>query len=118
MRATPASADAARFRRPSTAPAAPASDRTSPKRTSRPPFPDEYGSATIPIRFFIRSNIPSSPATPSSASARAGPCCSTGAPTRPSPPAAVAADPANTYGISRCPSCQAGTAVSAISAAV
>ena len=34
------------------------------------------------------------------------------------PPAADAADPANRYGISRWPSCQAGTAVSASSAAV
>ena len=36
----------------------------------------------------------------------------------PKPPAAEAADPANRYGISRCASCQAGTAVSQISAAV
>ena len=77
-----------------------------------------YGSAIIPMRLVIRSKAAVSMAAPSSARFRAGPDSAAGAASRPRPPAAIAADPVNTNGISGYPSCQAGTAVSLISAAV
>ena len=83
-----------------------------------PPRPARYGSAAIPMRRVIRSNATISMTWPSSARFRAGPDSAVGAASSPSPPAAIAADPVNTNGISRYPSCQAGTAVSLISAAV
>src|ERR1700759_1321903 len=46
------------------------------------------------------------------ASRRAGPCSLSGAASSRKPPAALAAEPANTYGISRCAACQTGTEVS------
>ena len=60
----------------------------------------------------------SSVAAPSTANRTACPASSAGTTIMPRPPAALAADPANRYGISRCASCQAGTAVLQISAAV
>jgi len=102
----------------SAAPAAPPAASTRAARRYAPPRPVSYGSAVIPMRLVIRSNAASSTATPSSARLRAGPASPDGAASRPSPPAAVAAEPVNTNGISWYPSCQAGTAVSLISAAV
>jgi hypothetical protein len=49
---------------------------------------------------------------------RAGSFSLSGAATSPKPPLAAAAEPTNRNGSSRWASCQAGTAVSAISAAV
>ena len=85
----------------SAAPVAPRAPRTWPARMYAPPRPVRYGSATIPMRRVIRSKAAISMTWPSSARFLAGPDSPAGAASRPRPPAAIAADPVNTNGISR-----------------
>src|SRR5260370_11166036 len=83
-------------------------DAISLARSASPARPDRYGSAVAPIRLVSSCAEVISAAAPSTASLRAGPAWADGAASRPSPPAALAADPAHRYRNSREPSCQAG----------
>src|SRR4051794_29438044 len=83
-----------------------------------PATPPCSGSAGRPIRLVITSLAINSVAVPRIIARRAGEDSVVGAVSSPRPAAAVAAEPTKTNGISRCPSCQVGTAVSEISAAV
>ena len=117
-RAAPATAASTRFRPPIAAAVRPPTVSISAASSRRPARPDWYGSAPGPRRWNIRLLTVISAAAPAMARLRAGAACSVRASIRPSPPAAVAAELTNRYGSSGWASCQAGTAVSANSAAV
>ncbi|GFH80438.1 MULTISPECIES: hypothetical protein [Streptomyces diastaticus group] len=99
----------------STAPVAWSASAARKKRAARP---ERWVSAVGPSRRRIARSAASSPAAARTVADRAGPVSWGGPTRRAAPEAAAAAEAAKTYGSSRCPSCQAGTAVSAASTAV
>jgi hypothetical protein len=84
----------------------------------RPARPCVNGSATMPRRRRSVCSTACSATTPSTPIARAGAASAVGLVAAASPPAAASALAPKMYGISRCASCQTGTAVSAISTPV
>src|SRR6476659_852760 len=102
----PDSADRARLRRPSSVPARPPAVSPSATCSITPALPVSYGSDRdtgpgVASRLISRRLATSSAPAPSTASRRAGSAASSAVASSPMPPAALAAEPAKTYGISR-----------------